>query len=365
MARPGSYVPPVNSDEVRATRFERGASGYDASQVDELLGRIAAELDAGRPAGPLIENAKFRGGGLWLFLKRYYDIDSVDWFLDQLLLRPGHAELAGLSDDPWRDLAVAQSTRDRVGERGGRPGNRNYLAEECADAWRDFGQQPGTYLRVERIRSGRVGNREFELRTADQQPIAFLHGSPASDARGWITSSRTVSAAGRSFTVSRPEIPARSTADSWPPGIAEIAARSWQDRNGHHASGTMIHPMPLVGAPRVSELVDEAGTSVLYLSGDNFDQRACARVTFPDQRWLRFLVRGIHQANAIMTAVDQAGNKVARYRGTGRRFHPGETTEISVHPDRELTLELILAIAISAPLVTRYFDREQGGAGGI
>jgi hypothetical protein len=28
--------------------------------VDDLLGRVAAELDAGRPAGPLIENATFR-----------------------------------------------------------------------------------------------------------------------------------------------------------------------------------------------------------------------------------------------------------------------------------------------------------------
>jgi DivIVA domain-containing protein len=361
----------VNSDEVRATRFVRSASGYDASQVDGLLGRVAAELDAGRPAGPLIENAKFRGRVDPFFtvnpsfLKRYYDVDSVDWFLGQLLLRPGHAELAGLSDDPWRDLAVAQSTRDRVGERGGRPGNRNYFAAECADAWRNFGQQPGTYLRFERIRSSdRIGSWEFELRTADQQPMAFLRGSPTFSIGGWVTSSQTVSAAGRSFTVSSPKIPARSTVDSWPPGIAEINTRTGQDRNGHYAAGPMNHPMPLVGAPRVSELVDEAGTPVLYLSGDNFNRRACARVTFPDQRWLRFLVRGTDQANAIMTAVDQAGNKVARYRHTGRGFHLGAGTEIAVHPDRELTLELILAIAISEPLVTRYFAREQGAGVG-
>jgi hypothetical protein len=36
-----------------------------------------------------------------------YDIDAVDWFFDQLLRRPDHTELAGISADPWRDLAVA------------------------------------------------------------------------------------------------------------------------------------------------------------------------------------------------------------------------------------------------------------------
>ena len=30
--------------------------GYDVPEVEDLLDRIAAELDAGRPAWPLIEN---------------------------------------------------------------------------------------------------------------------------------------------------------------------------------------------------------------------------------------------------------------------------------------------------------------------
>ena len=85
----------MNGNQVRGTSFRRpGGLGYDAAEVDGLLGRVAAELDAGRPAGPLIEKAAFR--------KRPwgYDIDSVDWFLDQLLLPPGRSEPAELGARP-------------------------------------------------------------------------------------------------------------------------------------------------------------------------------------------------------------------------------------------------------------------------
>jgi DivIVA domain-containing protein len=52
---------PVTGDEVRSVRFPEG-SGYDRSEVDDLVDRIAAELDAGRSAGPLIQNALFGKG---------------------------------------------------------------------------------------------------------------------------------------------------------------------------------------------------------------------------------------------------------------------------------------------------------------
>jgi hypothetical protein len=46
----------VNGDEVRDTWFcpsqRLEVAGYDARQVDDLVRRVAAELDAGRPAGP-------------------------------------------------------------------------------------------------------------------------------------------------------------------------------------------------------------------------------------------------------------------------------------------------------------------------
>jgi len=58
-AEPGSWASPVNGDEVRGTWFFSRESlwGYDTSAVDDLLARVASELDAARPAGPLAENA--------------------------------------------------------------------------------------------------------------------------------------------------------------------------------------------------------------------------------------------------------------------------------------------------------------------
>ena len=86
-----------------------------------------------RPAGPLVENATFR--------KRKWelrcDIEAVDWFLGRFLVLQGHVAQAGLGDDPWHDLPVAQLTRAKSS-----PG----FSEECANAWRDFGQVPGMHL---------------------------------------------------------------------------------------------------------------------------------------------------------------------------------------------------------------------------
>lgn len=55
MARPGSVAAHVNGDEGRDTWFcpsqRLEVAGYDARQVNDLVRRVAAELDAGRPAG--------------------------------------------------------------------------------------------------------------------------------------------------------------------------------------------------------------------------------------------------------------------------------------------------------------------------
>lgn len=68
-----------------------------------------------------------------------------------------------------------------------------------------------------------------------------------------------------------------------------------------------------------------------------------------------------------MTAVDQSGNKVARYKTLAKGLDPGrsfglsQAIEITVHPSRKLTDELTLALAISAGWLVSYFDRGQGG----
>ena len=70
-----------------------------------------------------------------------------------------------------------------------------------------------------------------------------------------------------------------------------------------------------------------------------------------------------------MTAVDQAGNTVARYRlaDKGRRlewksyWNVEIPVEITVHPDWELTEERVLAIGISVPWLASYFETITGG----
>lgn len=115
--------------------------------------------------------------------------------------------------------------------------------------------------------------------------------------------------------------------------------------------------------------MDERGTPILYTGGRNYDFWAGAWIMFPDQRWLRFLVRRTREENAIMTTVDQAGNSVARYRIVrkgGRQitsFSPTDSVEIIVHPGRKVTDQLALALAISIGWLWGYYRAARGGGG--
>jgi hypothetical protein len=236
----------------------------------------------------------------------------------------GDTELAGPAADPWRDLAATQFARS---------GDRNYRAKrkdfatECENAWRDFGQQPGVYLRWGLVGTTRLWAARYGLRTAEQQTIAsfdyrILETPPWHPFAG-------ASLGERSFTVKEPR--ATRVLSPGTGQIADLTRRSWEAR----------------------AFVDEAGMPILYTSGRSHDHRARALIAFPDQRLLRFPVRGTRPENAIMTAVDQTGNKVARYRrsaeGWGR-------VEINVHPHRKLNDELALAIVISAHWLGSYFQ---------
>jgi DNA replication protein DnaC len=73
----------------------------------------------------------------------------------------------------------------------------------------------------------------------------------------------------------------------------------------------------------------------------------------------------IRPANAIMTAVDQAGNKVARYRyiaksGQQIKHSSWGPAEIIVHPSQKLTDELTLALTLSANWFGQYFSSPSG-----
>jgi hypothetical protein len=345
----------VNGGQVRNTRIllvpHHEIAGYDQRQVDDLLLRVAAELDARRPAGPLIENAAFR---IRTYRKRY-DIDAVDWLLGQLSLPVACTELTEISAGPWRDLAVSQlasgevsgdADRHRHG-RAGRQQGGEYFVQRCENAWRDFGQLPGTHLRW-----GKTGRGLSELRNADRQTLASARYS---------LFKTTVSMGGKSFTFKavsaggiRINLP-QGTAQPTPPGTGEFYARVSRDAFGRYREN-LSGLIPWQKGVKVEELADETGAPALYTCGRNFDWRAHASVMFPDQRQLRFLVRGTERSHAIMTAVDQAGHGVARYRISGKA-----TTEIAVNPGWKLTDELALAIAISAPWLDSYFERPGGG----
>jgi hypothetical protein len=346
VARPGT------GDQVRDMWFWQPrcrAAGYDPQQVDDLVRRIAAELDAGRPAGQLIENMALRK----LVWGERYDVDAVDWFLGQFLLAQGHFELAGITGGPWRDLPVTQLAQVHGVSVLTEPypsqyRSELYVAEQCENAWRDFGQLPGIHLWWGPV------ERRMKLRTAEQQTLVSGAGFR----------SKTFSAGGKRFTYRRASVESSS------PGVAELTAHVARDHFGHFTRNGRI--WTLLNEPRpdqcVRELVGETGAPVLYTCGKNFDGRASACIMFPDQRWLRFLVRGTRRANAIMTAVDQAGNRVARYRIVDRGLDPGrkgsfglvQSRQIIVHPGWELTDELALALAISCDWLGSYFERPGG-----
>ena len=193
-------------------------------------------------------------------------------------------------DDPGRMPLRLSQWRAWIAREKQASKDWRHLKQECASEWRDFGQQPGTHLRV--VRTG-IGCRE--LRTAEHQTVARL-------------APKTARVGGRTFT--------------WKPGTRS--------------------------------LVDETGVLILQTSGRHYNRSAGGRITFPGQRWLQFPVRGTRTTNAIMTALDQAGDEVARYRRTGKlRAYP---KEITVPPGHPLTDELLLAILIAADWLDSYFE---------
>ena len=342
----------MNGDAVLDTWFLR-SGGYRDSEVDELLRRIAAELDAGRLALPLIESARFRWGS------GGYAVEAVDWFLEQIFSK-AHTGPGRTGAGPWRDPGdVTQLVLGGVSDLAQRypppdkptPGKaRKWFTGQCENAWRDFSQQSGIQLRCEEVQTA---GKAWELRGVDQQiPASPDFGGPIRTRFNSWREYETISAGERRFTFQKMDR-ARSSS----PVIAEIAARTARDQAGHFTEPARGRQRP----PGVRGLVDEAGTPILYISGWHSVTSLC--VSFPDRRWLRFLVRGTELTNAIMTAVDQSGNKVARYRINGEGRFAGlmatqrpEGLEITVNPDQQLTGELALALAIpTTRLLTSYF----------
>ena len=328
----------MDGNEVRRLVFPQ-TGGYDTTAVDELLDRIAAELDAGRPVAHLIEGATFPRQPVqpWRGFRGGYDCASVDGVLSQLRRQDDPEARA----DPWRNLPVwrysmASPDSSAAGLRVGRIQAAKDYAQECAEACRDFGTQPGTQLGLVKISVGRR-----ELLTADQDTLASARTVPA---RSFVRD-------GRIYRLSK------VTAAQWPAVAAEIG----DERTGSPAHLPHTEAAPRDGATArkdfsLKSLADRAGQPVLYTGGTHIDRTAHGYVQFPGRHCLRFPVRGTKRSNAIMTAVDQEGRQVARYMIADRR-----TIDITVHPDQRLTDELILTLALTARWVSSYFDSSGGG----
>jgi hypothetical protein len=109
-----------------------------------------------------------------------------------------------------------------------------------------------------------------------------------------------------------------------------------------------------------NKLVDDAKIPILRIMEKHYNRGADGSIWFADQGWLRFPVRLTNRFNAVMTAVDEAANRVARYRIPIAPLF-WSSVEITVRPDWELTDQRALAIAVSAPWLLSYFDRPGGG----
>jgi len=350
-----------SGDEIRATWIRR-LGGYDALHVDQLLLEIAAELDAGRSAAPLIDGAAFgpagRGPG--------YDKDAVDWFLGHLRRQGGEPDPGWTSADPWHDLgmvaqlAVASSPQRPVApwhyEATGTAVTPGPLLDhdwarnsaELAAAQRRFGELPGAQLRC------RLGFTRNELTTAgQQQPLATWRkqsSGPGNPLDRFFPFDVVVG--GQRYR--------RRNAGPADPAYTQLEARSLRDETGHFLDAAVTRGYRLKRNPLLA-FADQAGNPVLYVTGENYCGQASARITLVDQRSLRFLVRGQRPANAIMTAVDESGVNVARYRDASLRPFRPIPMDIIVNPDWPLTDELVLALAVSAEWLKGYFDEPGGG----
>ena len=312
----------MNGHDVRTAKFARGRVGYDPSQVHQLLADVADELDAGRPAWPVIATARRR-----MLVLGGSDRNAVDAFLDQVIRQDSGSWPAEVSTDPWQDRAVWNYTEapPRPLSPSDRRRARKDLALDCARAWRDFREVPGvplTWMRTE--------DKRRELVTADRQVIASFRR--------------------KSFTVNGRDFQVRPVLKADRPRVARAFSLPGSSPSANSWS---------------NQVVDSAGQSILFIAGAHLGRSAGASIKFTDHRVLRFPVRGTQRFNAIMTAVDQDGTRIARFRRLQKR-PPWDLTgavEIMVHPGQRLTYELALVIALAAPWVGQYFTSEPGGGG--
>jgi hypothetical protein len=96
------------------------------------------------------------------------------------------------------------------------------------------------------------------------------------------------------------------------------------------------------------------------------NKSASAHMAVPGHGWMRFPVRGTRLRHAVMTAVDESGVRIARYRKAKRTRDWGlaaaraktmaaSDMEILVNPTWRLTDQQLLVIVMSASYLRSHF----------
>lgn len=199
----------------------------------------------------------------------------------------------------WR-LAPPEDSR-LVGATASEPPEQilKRLEQQCNEAWDQFPELAGTHLKLRQVSS-----RGWEL-TRSEDALALASSKGASGA-----------------------IPAQ----------VEISGATYKRSRTFHIWQSY------------QWLNVETRASILRGAGLNFDHRARMAMELPDGRRFRFPVRGTSLANAVMTAVDDKGDRIARFRSAR-----GSGFEVVVAPHVPITTELLLIVAASSPAVFLYF----------
>jgi hypothetical protein len=295
---------------LKSTRWGYPA-GYPVDAVDDALNAAAEALHFGRPVqtGELKRSPKSGS----------YSSDAVDCFFRDLgqlssSLARGRKPTTGgwyegfVTNALWRleapeDGRLAGATVPESPEQ-----RRKRLEQECNEAWERFPELVGTHLKLDRVSS-----RGWELiRSEDGLALASTKGARWAD-RG---------------------------------DIAQI------EFNGAIYRRTIFPPW----RRRFQWVNVETKSSILRGAGVNSNHRARMAMELPDGRRFRFPVRGTETRNAVMTAVDDKGDRVARFRSAR-----GSGLEAVVAPHVPITTEVLLVVAASSQAVLTYFHVPQGG----
>jgi hypothetical protein len=119
------------------------------------------------------------------------------------------------------------------------------------------------------------------------------------------------------------------------------------------------------------EVIDlETGAPIFRTEGRHAYQKANMTIHFPDGRGYSLPVQGVSKGNAVMTALDETGSEVVKFRSVrvprprfGRWF-PREKDEVVVLGDEKvLTRELICLIAVARIPLHTYVTVPSGGGG--